>query len=185
MTCIVGFIDDDKNIYIGADSAGTNGWFDQRIRKDEKVFIKDDLIFGFTGSFRMGQLLKYQLNVPDKTIKDSDEDYINSKVIESIRKLLKDKGFTRIQNNQEEGGIFILGYRGKIYIIESDFQVGIVDTNYCSVGCAENYAMGCLYGIQKIELSPEQRIKKALKCAYKFSAGVKPPFIIKKLEYEE
>jgi 20S proteasome alpha/beta subunit len=56
MTCIVGIID-KETIYLGGDSAGTAG-YGQSIRKDKKVFIKDNkFIIGFTSSFRMGQLL--------------------------------------------------------------------------------------------------------------------------------
>jgi ATP-dependent protease HslVU (ClpYQ) peptidase subunit len=63
MTCIVGMVENGK-VYIGGDSAGVSG-FDYHIREDQKVFQNGDMIFGFTSSFRMGQLLQYSLKIPD------------------------------------------------------------------------------------------------------------------------
>ena len=52
MTCIVGLVENGK-VYIGGDSAGVAG-LDVRMRSDEKVFTKGNMIFGYTSSFRMG-----------------------------------------------------------------------------------------------------------------------------------
>ena len=62
MTCIVAIA--EKNVvYVGADSLGSNG---NKIitRKDTKIFIRKPFIFGFTSSYRMGQLLRYSLVIP-------------------------------------------------------------------------------------------------------------------------
>ena len=56
MTCIVGYLD-KETVYLGGDSAGTDGNYSQHIRKDKKVFQNGPFIFGFTSSFRMGQIL--------------------------------------------------------------------------------------------------------------------------------
>jgi len=57
MTCIVGLIDkESKKIYMGGDSAGVAN-YSLSVRKDPKVFKRYGFIFGFTSSFRMGQLL--------------------------------------------------------------------------------------------------------------------------------
>jgi len=62
MTCIVGLVENGK-VYIGGDSAGVAG-LDITTRKDEKVFQKENMIFGFTSSFRMGQILRYSFKNP-------------------------------------------------------------------------------------------------------------------------
>lgn len=184
MTCIVGFIDDDKNIWMGADSAGTNGWLQQRIRADEKVFIKDDMIFGFTSSFRMGQLLRYALTIPDHSTKKDTMTYMCTDFIEAVRTLLKDKGFGKQKENVDIGGTFLVGYRGGLYEIESDYQVACPTERYEACGCGDDLAMASIYTTLTMseERDPQKIIKRALKSAYKFSAGVKPPFKILKLE---
>ena len=62
MTCIVA-LKQEGNIYIGGDSAGVSG-NNIRTRADQKVFKKSGIVFGFTTSFRMGQLIKYCLAIP-------------------------------------------------------------------------------------------------------------------------
>lgn len=63
MTCIAGIVDSLGNIHIAADSAGyAEG--SVTIRIDEKVFIRNEFIFGITSSFRMGQLLRFSLKPP-------------------------------------------------------------------------------------------------------------------------
>ncbi|MDY0314749.1 MAG: hypothetical protein RBR32_06700 [Bacteroidales bacterium] len=198
MTCVIGMID-NGNIYMGADSAGTNGRFQQRIRVDEKVFIKDEMIFGFTSSFRMGQLLRYQLNIPEHSQKKNLMTYMNTDFIEAVRKCLKDYGYASIDKNQDYGGTFLVGYKSNLFRIESDFQVGISKYPYEACGCGEDFALGCIYGITRnqykmengilikkdINLTPKQIIKIGLRASYKFSAGVKPPFKILTLKGEK
>ena len=62
MTCVIGMIKDDK-VYIGADNVGSN--LSIKIsRNDNKVFKKDEMIIGCTTSFRMINILQYQLQLP-------------------------------------------------------------------------------------------------------------------------
>ena len=64
MTCIAAVI--DKGIvYMGADSVGAEvETYHTLPRKDPKVFLRKSFIFGFTDSFRMGQLLAHKLEIP-------------------------------------------------------------------------------------------------------------------------
>ena len=62
MTCIVGLLH-DNSVYIGGDSAGVAD-YSLTVRADEKVFVNDGFIMGFTKSFRMGQLLRYCFKPP-------------------------------------------------------------------------------------------------------------------------
>ena len=64
MTCIAAITEKGK-VYMGGDSAGVSG-YDITIRADEKVFKNGQCVFGFTSSFRMGQLLCYKFKVPVK-----------------------------------------------------------------------------------------------------------------------
>ena len=60
MTCIVGMVDGQGTVYIGADSLAAGG-YQKTIRKDAKVFTNGIAVMGYTSSFRMGQLLRYKL----------------------------------------------------------------------------------------------------------------------------
>jgi len=174
MTCIAAIAEKGK-VYIGADSAGVHDW-DLIIRADEKVFINGDCLFGFTSSFRMGQLLRYKFIIPEKPQKTTEKIFIHTLFIEGIRKCLKDGGYTKVENNEETGGEFIVGYKGNIYHIGSDFQIAQPVEKFSACGCGENYAKAVLY-ITK-NMSPQNRIRKALQTAEHFSAGVRGPYKI-------
>lgn len=179
MTCIVGFIEKDT-VYIGGDSAGVGG-YDLQIRKDVKVFKNGPFIMGFTSSFRMGQLLMSSKFKPKKQLsKQSDYDYMITTFIDNIRKLFKDNGFEKkYTDGESKGGTFLVGYKGNLYEIDEDFQVGIREENFGSVGCGHHLALGAMYilNLDKNK-TPEQKIEDSLKAAERFSAGVSGPFNI-------
>lgn len=177
MTAIVAYREKGK-VYIGGDSAGVSGTY-LVIRKDEKVFKKGNFIIGFTSSYRMGQILKYKLNVPEQEKNMSDIEYMSTVFIDSVRECLKLGGYSNISNNVEEGGNFIVGYKGEIYEIESDYQVGVPEPNFAACGCGGNFAKACLYTLKdNKDLTPTNKIQRALECAEYFSTGVQRPFII-------
>jgi len=181
MTCIVSWTESDGTIYMGGDSSGI-AETDLRIRKDSKVFIKDDkFIFGFTSSFRMGQLLKYSLEIPKQSVSEEDYQYMCTTFIDSMHELFKEKNYSRIENNVSEGGFFLVGYNGVVYEVEPDFQVAIVYDNFSAIGCGECYALGAMNILKDKNLKPENKIIEALKTANKFSSGVYPPFYVLKL----
>ena len=75
-----------------------------------------------------------------------------------------------------------IGKAGRLFTIQSDYQVAEVADNYTAVGCGQDYALGSLYAT--LESIPTKRIKLALETAAYFSAAVRPPFVIEKLACE-
>jgi ATP-dependent protease HslVU (ClpYQ) peptidase subunit len=178
MTCIVGLID-KGNVYIGGDSAGVAG-YGLTIRADEKVFINGEFIMGFTSSFRMGQLLRYALKPP---VWHPDVDifqYMVTDFIDAVRNCLKSGGWAQKEKENESGGFFLVGFKGRLFKIEIDYQVAEANTPYIATGCGEDIALGSLYTSTGLE--PEERIMRALEAAEQFSAGVRRPFVIKTLD---
>lgn len=188
MTCIVA-IEQDGIVYVGGDSAGVDsGSLEICGRADEKVFVTDsgEFVMGFAGSFRIGQLLRYALTPPDKPAKKDDMAYMVTDFIDAVRTMQKDKGSMKKENELEEHeASFIVGYNGKIFVIEEDFQIGRPITNYAAVGCGAQIAFGALYATATLRMKPEERIKIALNAAVEYSAGVRAPFHIVKLEVQE
>ncbi len=180
MTCIVGYIDKkNKKMYMGGDSAGASGSWSTS-RKDEKVFIKGKMLFGFTSSFRMGQLIRYSFSIPEKDENMTDYEYMCTKFIDALRKTFKDGGYSKINNNTETGGTFLVAFNGELYNIEDDFQVGMTRLNYDSCGCGYKTAVGALF---ERHGEPKKLIDIALSAASYFSGWVKPPFNIIEMAY--
>lgn len=185
MTCIVGLIDKEtKTIYIGGDSAGVGGRYNIRTRKDPKVFIRGPFIMGFTTSFRMGQLLMSdeRFTVRPQKGYESDYEYMVSAFVPAVQKLFEVGGFIEEDNKVKSGGTFLVGYKGNLYCIESDFQVAEHHDEFNACGCGEDYALGSLYSTRKTKMIPAERVYEALETAEYFSAGVRKPFNILKLE---
>lgn len=184
MTCVVGFVDDKKRVWMGADSAGTNGYLQQSIRTDTKVFRNKDFIFGFAGSFRMGQILKYHFHIPPRLEGMSDEEYIYTDFLDGLIACLVGNNFAQVKENRLHGGNFLFGYNGKLYEVQSDFQIGQVYEPFNAIGCGDDLAKGCIYGIYGLAQSgaftidPEQIIELALNASSNYSAGVSQPFVI-------
>ena len=176
MTCIVGYTENGK-VYIGGDSAGVAG-FKLVLRQDEKVFSRGQMVFGFTSSFRMGQILRYSFTIPEHDPKKDDFDYLCTDFIDALIKSFKSKGYARVKDSEVNGGTFLLGYKGNLYQIEDDFQVGTVRYKYNACGCGESYALGALMALEKENIEPQKRIEIALSAAEHFSAGVRAPFIV-------
>lgn len=179
MTCIVGWSENNQ-VWIGGDSAGVSNNL-MSIRADEKVFIKDDFIFGFTTSFRMGQLIRYKLNIPDRKNKQDIKDYLYVDFLDALIACFNDNGYIKIDNSVILGGTFIFGYKGKVYRVDSDFQICEQIFNFDAVGCGAEIALGCLRGLMDYNLCPEDKIFAALEASSVFSTGVRTPFLILKL----
>lgn len=184
MTCIVGLVHNGA-IYMGGDSAGTNSDLEFSIRLDPKVFLlKNRFIVGFTTSFRMGQLLRFSLRLPNQRQGQGDYEYMCTAFIDAVRKCFYVGGYMGKEKDggdRENGGRFLVGYRGVLYDVGGDFQVGINQDPYYSVGFGNNAAFGSLFTTAPLGLEPEKRITLALEAATHFSAGVRPPFVILRL----
>lgn len=176
MTAIAGLVSDGK-VWIGGDSAGVAG-YRLHLRSDPKVFKNGEFIIGYTSSFRMGQLLRFYLK-PDTPKEKQDEfEYMVCSFIPSFRQIMKDNGYLKNNNGREEAGMFLVGWRGKLYIIEDDLQVAELSTPFAACGCGEDLVLGSLYTTEQFEINPEERINIALSAAESFSAGVRGPFTV-------
>ena len=191
MTCIIGYIDKEQDkIFIGADSAGVSS-SSLSIRKDPKVFIRDGYIFGFTSSFRMGQLLMSKKLVLPKFKKIEGEGepdlflFMIDEFIPIIRSFFKENGFSRIESNEESGGVFLVGFKNKLFKIEGDFQICENLVCYDACGCGAELALGCISGIeslkQSFKISVEFIINKALEVSEQWNSAVRGPFLIKSI----
>lgn len=184
MTCIVAIKEGNK-IYMGADSAASGGDFSQRTRNDPKIYVVGGYMFGFTSSFRMGQLLGHSFIPPDRDPRVSLDKFMPTLFIDAVRKCLKEGGYATKESDAEVGGTFLVAFEGHLFEVYSDYQVAENILGYDAVGCGSEIAMGSLHtSYQHTVLYPNQRLEAALLAAEEFSAGVRGPFIYKEQVYE-
>ncbi len=178
MTCIVGLVAKER-VWIGADSAGVAG-LHLVVRRDQKVFEVGEFLIGFTSSFRMGQLLQFNLSPPLVPENIDLYEYMVVHFVEKVRQTLKSGGFAKVEDSVESGGCFLVGFRGRLFKIDEDFQVGESRHAFDADGCGGSYALGALAATQE-ETDPKKRILTALGVAETFSAGVRGPFVVKSI----
>lgn len=175
MTCIIGYLDSQRG-YIGADSAGVAG-YETHPRKDPKVFKIGGVLMGFTSSFRMGQLLNFNLKVPKKADNEKAYMWMVKRFIPAVRECFKDGGYLLKKDEREGGGTFIVIAHCHLFCVESDFQVAEYHWPFYAVGCGAQYALGSLItSMDATGVTTRQRITKALRAASEFSGAVCPPF---------
>lgn len=178
MTCIVGYLDGKtKRVTIGGDSAGVGG-LNISIRKDTKVFRVGDFVIGCTSSFRMIQLLRFSFEPPEVADKDVYR-YMCTEFVNAVRECFKNGGYLqKYTAGDEKGGTFLVAYKDRLFRIEEDFQVGETLDGMDAVGCGADFAIGSLHTLSKSRTDAAVKVRKSLKTAAYFSAGVCEPFVI-------
>ena len=176
MTAVAGLIHDGE-VWIGADSAGVSG---QRlsIRADRKAFRNGPYVFGFTTSFRMGQLLRWKLNPPVPGPDADLEEFMCTTFADAVRDCLKAGGWAEKDRERESGGNFLAGAYGRLFEVYSDYQVAEREDPFSATGCGEDFLLGSLHTTEQLGWPPEKRLLTALETAERYSTGVQGPFRI-------
>lgn len=180
MTCVVGLVEGDT-VYIGADSLGSDLSSSHCVvRSDEKVFVSGDLLMGFCGSFRAGQLIRYAFEAPDTGAKRTPMGYMVVDFIDALRESLAEHGARKKADDEEESfnGQLLVGYEGVLYSIEEDFDVGTHSDGHYAIGAGAQFAFGSLHATKGLIKDPRKRIEMALHAAAAYSSAVREPFTI-------
>lgn len=190
MTVIVGIVNNDGDIYMGGDSAGTAADGSQSIFTNKKVFTPVNgpwYLIGTCGSFRLAQVLKYSLTPPAPPGPNVDlERFMARDFIDSVRECYKEGGVLTHSDDGADtghGAIFMVGYQGRLFKIEENFQVLSDRRSYMAVGSAENIALGVLYATDGQD--PITRITTAMKASVAYNAWVREPFEIMQLPFDK
>ena len=180
MTCIVGIVDPAGKVIIGGDACGTDNWSNATIYKTPKVFKIGDAIVGYSGSYRMGQIIQYQAPHLDKLLCIQDPlRHLVNEWIPKVQELLTQAKQSKLDNSvQISGGCFLLGYMGRLFSVEENFSILESDDNYAAYGSGYLYALGSLHSTIRTKLTPKKRVMFALEAAAHHNGGVAGPFTI-------
>lgn len=183
LTCIIGFTDRENNIsWIGGDSLGSDGYI-KATEMPSKVFRNEtftNVLIGGTTTFRHLDLLKYSESLFDEIDwykkANIDHKYMVTKFIPKVIELFK-YGIIG-EPETKRGGNFIVATPGKIFEVRPDYSVLEPELGICSVGCGEDVAMGSLITTLDFDMTPQEKIIKALEAAEQYCCGVQRPFRI-------
>ncbi len=179
MTCIVGFIEPDRNrVWIGGDSAGSTESFITD-RADEKVFHNGGYFFGFSGSFRRGQVLRYAFNPPVPTpsdVKSGMMKFLCTTFVEEWRSALVR---ACCSSSEDHHGTIIGAYQSFLFRVDTDFQIAISREGIAGCGTGMCEAMAVLHATAAdAALPPFDRMTLALSTSAYYNPTVRGPFTI-------
>lgn len=180
MTCIAGLVADGR-IWLGADSMATAGAtvYDQAALK---IFRRDQMLIGVSGSPRVNQLLRHGLALePCEDFTRLDR-YMACDFVNAVRECLKKGGYAKKTDEQETfDSVLLVGLGGCLFAIFGDYQVHRDARNFMAIGSGMHEARGSLFATASMRLSPAVRIRRALQAAAAFDAHVRAPFVIRSI----
>lgn len=181
MTCIAGIVQEGR-IVVGGDSQATSGW-SRTTRVDAKVWVHDGWALGYAGGPRVAQLLRWDLDWPPLKDEQSVEAYLATDFAKAYRAVLREGGALKTENGIEQADDttrLMVGHRGRLFVIHSDFQVAETTDGYAAIGSGDDLALGALYATRR-QRDPGRRLRTALEAAERYNMGVRGPFHIVEL----
>ena len=174
MSCVAAVVKDDI-VWMGADSAASDGE-DIVVLQNPKIFRNGPLLVGAVGSLRMTQLLQHRLEVPHAKAADDIMRYLTVDLMDAARKAFMAGGYSVNHEDPGSGGIFLVGFQGRIFRVENDLQVFERKGGYEAIGCGSPYALAALAALPAMHAT--DRLRTALAISASFAAHVRPPYMI-------
>lgn len=176
MTCIVG-ITDGQRIVMGADSAASTTdnpeIYDFAI---DKIFATGEYLVGVCGSYRAGQIARWEMNWPEPPEPGADiEPFMVREVVKALREAMVDAGFAGPAEGSRSAQ-FMIGLRGRLFTTAGDFSIGTLRSPWMAIGSGRHSAYGALHVLAGLELDLEEKVRRALAAAQSQVANVREPF---------
>lgn len=178
MTVIVGIVDKKNNsVILGGDSAGTDGRGKQTKSTQPKVFRSGKFVIGWSGSFRVGNILQHSF-CPPKLKKGRDIfEYMVNDFTDEIRETLKKKGsLGRFSDGEDKGEAFLVGHKGRLFSIQIDFSVTESLDGFSTIGSGGLLALGSLNTTDKMAMSAMSKVTYALVSACQSMSSCSTPY---------
>lgn len=177
MTAIAAVVEGGR-IWLGADSAlSDTATHDLRIIVNQKVFKIGDMLIGVAGSPRMGDVLRFNLVMPKHPKRMDAARFMRLHFIDALREAAKKAGVMAQQFGVEEMDAHLLiGYRGRLFVIEGDLHIHEWTTDYAAIGSGGPVACGALS--VSSGMPGRKRVLAALSAAERFTISVRRPFYV-------
>lgn len=177
MTAVVGLVHKGR-VHLGADSALVGGSWNLTISAQSKVFHAGPYVIGTSGSTRFAQILRYAFEPPAPT--GDLHRLMVTGFVDAMRATLKEHGATDTGTSREsttDSSFALVGVHGRLFEIQSDYQVQANADEFAAIGCGFDLALGALHATERLpRMAPRRRLSIALEAAERFSAGVASPF---------
>lgn len=172
MTCALAVTENGATL-LAADSAGSSIEHNEiHTFENAKVFLAGPYGIGFTTSYRLGQILRFETEFPAPPTGDLER-FMATSFIAAVRRGLEVGGLSRELN---EHGSILVAVHGQLFCIGSEFQVMAMSTPYAAVGSGRHPAYGALYAMEGCGKTLREKAEIALRASQTFTPGVREPF---------
>lgn len=165
MSVVAGLVDNGE-VYMAADS-GCMSLDHSWIREDDtpKVWRQEQFLVGVVGKQRVADIIMEDI-VPERKVTPVE-------FADLVRVALKMRGALKIRDAIEtmEAEI-LLGWRGGLYHVVSDFGVFVPREKYHAIGAGAQYALGALHVMAGQDWVPGTKVDMAVEAASAFSPYV-------------
>lgn len=185
MTVVVGLVGRDREVCLGGDRSAISAegltidtishpkvW---RTSYSQGRGREVPLVAGACDSFRMLQLLRYSFTWPEDQSWGDPLGYLVSKAIPALRELVEQAGMPGDEDGPNLHGNVLVGFSGRLFVIQSDFAVLEVVRNYAAIGAGASFALGSFYSSNP-KHPAESRVYAALYASAEHSFAVRDPF---------
>ncbi|WP_213161407.1 hypothetical protein [Kaustia mangrovi] len=129
----------------------------------------------------MGQILAHHLEVPDYRIGSDVEHFMATEFVDAVRSCLSSGGFATSKDGREAGGDFLVGFVGRLFMVQEDFAVTEPANSFAAVGSGWQLALGAM--AVSTRRAPAKRIAAALGAAAQMHSYVREPFCIRAMSW--
>ena len=144
------------------------------------------MLIGACGSLRIPQIIQYCMHQPAHPKTHNTMKYLVGIWVPALRSCLVDnKVLPKDLSGTDDDkivpdGALLIGYRGELFTVEDDGNVGSFVTPYMSVGSGSSYALGALCQQELIgdKRHPVTRVTDALEIAAAHVNNVSGPFTL-------
>lgn len=97
--------------------------------------------------------------------------------INEIKHCFKLGGYIQsFPDGDEKGGLFLVGYKNRLFKINCDFDVAETLNGFDVCGSGESFALGVMSVLDKTNLTTNEKVLKSLEISEHFSSSVRGPF---------
>jgi len=179
MTCIVA-LSEGEELVMGADSGASHlPDYEMYTVSMPKVFRAGPWLVGFSGSYRLGQILKFSMPWPEAP-KKLDYEFMVTEMTRALYDCLSNQ----FDSGQPESAVnrqwqVLIGRLGKVFGVNYRYDVINISDPFTAIGSGRKFALGALHGlVDRQDLSLQERVERALLAAAKFVPGIGQPFVI-------
>jgi len=160
MTTVVGLCRGGK-VWIAADNQVNFGSLRIEV-PGQKVFKFADLIFGVSGDSYNQQVLLTHAGTVKRLPEMTDYRYIVAAVDTWREALNMVEASTTDEGKRYISSGALIGYKGNLYILCSDFSVIPIDRGYHAIGSGGEVALGALEALRSMTTKPENLLSQVI-----------------------